>query len=242
MHADGLHADGIRNAKEGFEMAALLIFYVLLFIIMYRIYKPAKYQKVFPWIKLATSLCFILIALYSAFLSRQYPMFLRMIPAFVLAALGDWLLGVAHSKNDSFSKEFLTGTCSFLMAHVVFYAALTSIDRVRAVDFIIPLAVMGLVFLTSRSRNVRLGKMKIPGIIYSFFVGLLFSKGILIVIYTGVSTSNILILIGSALFLISDYILIFLNFHVAPPKWLAFANLSTYYAAMALLGLSLYPF
>jgi len=106
-------------------MAAILIFYVLLFIFMYRTYKPASYRKVFPWIKLATSLCFILIALFSAFLSRQYPMFLWMLPAFALAALGDWLLGVAHSKNDSFSKEFLSYGPVFIANRKMFVTAAT---------------------------------------------------------------------------------------------------------------------
>ena len=101
---------------------------------------------------------------------------------------------------------------------------------------------MGLVYFISRGKNVNLGMMKVPGIIYSFFVGLLFSKSLMIVIYSGAAISHILILTGSFLFLASDLILLFLNFHAAPPKWLAFANLSTYYAGIALLGLSLYPF
>ena len=223
-------------------MVALLVIYAFLFSVMYYMYNPPKYSKPFPWVKLSTSLCFVLIATYSAILSEQYSMFYRLLPAFLLAALGDWLLGLAHSNNDSNSKEFLIGTCSFLAAHIVFYVALVSIDAVRVIDFILPFCVMGLVFFISRSKNVNLGTMKIPGIIYSFFVGLLFSKGLMIILFSGVTVPHLLILTGSFLFLISDMILLFLNFHIAPPKWLAFANLSTYYTALALLGLSLYPF
>jgi len=223
-------------------MPVLLILYVFLFGVTYYMYSPPKYSKPFPWVKFSTSLCFILIAAYSAFLSQYYSMFYKMLPAFILAALDDLLLGLAHSKNNSNSKEFLIGTFSFLAAHIVFYAALTFIYPVHLIDFVIPIGVMGLVYFISLRKNVNLGIMKIPGIIYSFFVGLLFSKSLMIVIYSGAAVSHILILTGSFLFLASDLILVFLNFHIAPPKWLAFANLSTYYAGIALLGLSLYPF
>jgi uncharacterized membrane protein YhhN len=165
-----------------------------------------------------------------------------MVPAFLLAALGDFLLGLAHSKDSSDSRTFLAGTLSFLTAHILFYAALTSIDPLRPIDFAIPPVVMAIVILISNGKNVSLGKMKIPGIIYSFFVGLLFSKGVMILLFQGIGTAHLLIFSGSFLFLVSDMILIFLYFHKSPPKCLAFANLSTYYAAMALLGLSMYPF
>ena len=221
-------------------MPALLILYTILLCTTNYMYYPPKYNKFFPWIKFTTSLCFIVIAVYSAFLSRQYLILYRMLPAFIFAALGDLLLGLAHSKHNYQGREFLMGTCSFLAAHILFYAALTSIDGVRLTDFILPLGVMGIVFIISQSKNVVLGKMQIPGVVYSFFVGLLFSKGLMIFLYSGAAVPNLLILAGAFLFLISDMILLFLNFHVAPPKWLAYANLSTYYVGIALLGLSLY--
>ena len=240
--ASGMERAEITTPVEGFAVLAILIIYVLLFSVTYYMYYPPKYDKSYPWFKFATSLGFILTATYSAILSNDFQMFYRMLPAFILAASGDLLLGLAHSKHDYYSKEFLSGTCAFLAAHIVFYAALTSIDAPRLIDFVLPVIVMGVIYLISRSKNVRLGRMKIPAIVYSFFVGLLFSKSLMIILYSGRTIPHLLILIGSFLFLTSDIILLFLNYHIAPPKWLAFGNLSTYYAGIVLLGLSLYPF
>jgi len=223
-------------------MAVLLPLYILVFSIMYLTYHSTKYVKQFPWIKLSVSLGFILIATYSAVLSQEYALFFRMLPAFILAALGDLLLGFAHTRNDYYGREFMLGVGSFLTAHIIFYLALTTIVPAQVVDFVLPLGVMALILFLSQNKNLALDKMKIPAIIYSFFVGLLFSKSLMIILSAGVTIPHMLILTGSFLFLTSDLVLLFLNFHIAPPKCLAFINLSTYYAGLALLGLSLYPF
>lgn len=48
-------------------MPALLILYVILFVMTYYMYSPPKYSKPFSWVKFSTSLCFILIAAYGVF-------------------------------------------------------------------------------------------------------------------------------------------------------------------------------
>ena len=222
-------------------MAAIYSLYLLLFVVTYRIRDEARYAKIFPWIKLSTSLCFIAAAILCAY-GGDTALLYRMLPGFVLAALGDFLLGLATAKRDFYGREFLIGTCSFAAAHVAFYAALAWLDRPRIADFIIPLTMTGLVILLSQSRNITLGRMKLPGYMYSYFVGLLFSKALIVFIYTGTSALTTLILAGSTLFLVSDLILLFMNFHRNPPRCLTFLNLSFYYGAMLLLGLCLYPF
>ncbi len=222
-------------------MAALYSLYLLLFVVTYRTRDEARYARIFPWIKLSTSLCFIAAAILSAY-GTDPALLYRMLPGFVLAASGDFLLGLATAKRDCRGREFLIGTCSFAAAHVAFYAAFTYLDRPRAADFVIPLAITGLVILLSRNKNITLGRMKLPGYIYSYFVGLLFSKALLIFIHKDISAQTALILTGSVLFLVSDLILMFMNFHRKPPRCLTFLNLSTYYGAMLLLGLCLYPF
>jgi len=222
-------------------MAAIYSLYLLLFVVTYRIRDEARYAKIFPWIKLSTSLCFIAAAIFCAY-GGDAVLLCRMLPGFVLAALGDFLLGLATAKRDFYGREFLIGTCSFAAAHVAFYAAFTYLDRPRIADFIIPLVMTGLVILLSRSKNITLGRMKLPGYIYSYFVGLLFSKALLIFISKGASPQTALILTGSTLFLVSDLILLFMNFHRKPARCLTLLNLSFYYGAMLLLGLCLYPF
>lgn len=222
-------------------MPALYSAYLLLFVITYRIHDDPAYVKIFPWIKLSTSLCFIAAAMICAY-GGDPALLYRMLPGFVLAALGDFLLGLATAKRDFYGCEFLIGVCSFAAAHVAFYAAFTYLDRPGITDFILPLAVTGIVILLSRSKNITLGRMKLPGYIYSYFVGLLFSKALLIFLHRGTSPQTVLILSGSMLFLVSDLILLFMNFHRKPPKCLTLLNLSFYYGGMLLLGLALVPF
>jgi uncharacterized membrane protein YhhN len=222
-------------------MTALYSLYLLLFVITYRIRDEARYAKVFPWIKLSTSLCFIAAAILAAY-GGDTALLYRMLPGFALAALGDFLLGLATAKRDFRGREFLIGTCSFAAAHIAFYAAFTYLDPPRIVDFLLPIAVTCLVILLSRSKNISLGRMKLPGYMYSYFVGLLFSKALLIFLHRGTSPQTALILSGSALFLVSDLILMFMNFHRKPARCLTFLNLSFYYGGMLLLGLCLFPF
>ena len=158
-------------------MAALYSLYLLLFVVTYRIRDEARYAKIFPWIKLSTSLCFIAAAILCAY-GGDTALLYRMLPGFVLAALGDFLLGLATAKRDFYGREFLIGACSFAAAHIAFYAALAWLDRPGLADFLIPVAVMFLVILLSRSKNITLGRMKLPGYMYSYFVGLLFSKAL----------------------------------------------------------------
>lgn len=223
-------------------MPGLILLYVLMFALMYSSHGSPRFQKQFPWLKLATSLCFVAIASYSAFLGSSRELYFRMLPAFLLAALGDLLLGLARNKQDFRGREFLAGACAFSAAHVIFFLSLCTLVPAMPWDFLIPLALMAAVFLLSKRKRMHLGRMKFPGIFYAFFVGLLFSKALMVNVFAEVSAQNILLLIGSGLFLASDLDLLFLNFHEAPPKPLLFVNLSTYYAGMALLGLSLYPF
>ena len=98
--ASGMERAEITTPVEGFAVLAILIIYVLLFSVTYYMYYPPKYDKSYPWFKFATSLGFILTATYSAILSNDFQMFYRMLPAFILAASGDLLLGLAHSKHD----------------------------------------------------------------------------------------------------------------------------------------------
>ena len=94
-----------------------------------------------------------------------------------------------------------------------------------------------------QGENFAMGRMRIPGLLYSFFVALLVSKGVLLLLENGLSIRYALVLCGGIFFLISDLILLFMYFHVpSSKKPLGAANLATYYLAMGLLALSLYPF
>jgi len=189
-----------------------------------------------------TSLCFVGIACYAAILGGLPPLFFFLLPGFWFAVTGDYLLGIAHTREDYKGKEFIAGAVMFMLAHAAFYLAFSTIQNMSPLDFVLPVLFSAGMIFVLRSKSFSLGKMLIPGLVYTFFVALLLSKGAMLVLRGGGSAQNLLILAGGLLFLISDGVLLFMYFHISPKKNLGVVNLGTYYSAMALLGLCIYPF
>lgn len=216
--------------------------YIVLVGITCFLYGSKKGRSRYPFFKLMSSLCFVGIACYSAILGGLPALFLFLLPGFWFAVAGDYLLGIAHTKENYKGKEFIAGAVMFMFAHAAFYFALSTIQDIGLKDFAIPVIFSAVMLFVLRRKPFSLGKMLIPGIVYSFFVALLLSKGVMLVIFGGSSPRNLLIFFGGLLFLISDGVLLFMYFHFSPKKNLGAVNLGTYYSAMAMLGLCIYPF
>lgn len=223
-------------------MPFLVVLYLGLVITTCFLYGSKNGRSRYTFFKLMTSLCFVGIACYSAILGGLPALFFFLLPGFWFAVAGDYLLGIAHTREDYTGKEFLSGAVMFMMAHAAFYFALSTIQDIRLTDFVFPVLFSAVMFFVLRSKSFSLGKMLIPGMVYTVFVALLLSKGVMIIFFNGTSVSNFLILAGGLLFLISDGVLLFMYFHTVPKKNLGALNLATYYGAMAMLGLCVYPF
>lgn len=206
------------------------------------LYGSKNSRNRYTFFKLMTSLCFVGIACYAAILGGLPILFFFLLPGFWFAVAGDYLLGIAHTREDYRGKEFLSGAIMFMFAHAAFYIALSTIQDIGVKDFVFPLVFSAVMFFVLRSKSFSLGKMLIPGMAYAFFVALLLSKGAMLVIFDGSGVRNLLILAGGVLFLISDGVLLFMYFHISPKKNLGAVNLGTYYSAMVMLGLCIYPF
>lgn len=223
-------------------MPVLGVLYLFLVGITCFLYGSKNGRNRYTFFKLMTSLCFVGIACYAAILGGLPALFFFLLPGFWLAVAGDYLLGIAHSSEDYKGKEFLAGTIMFMLAHAAFYFALSTIQDISLLDFAFPVVFSTGMLFVLRHKPFSLGKMLIPGLVYTFFVALLLSKGAMLVIFDGGSSRNLLILFGGLFFLISDGVLLFMYFHISPKKNLGAINLGTYYGAMAMLGLCIYPF
>lgn len=216
--------------------------YVVLVSVTCFLYGSKSERSRYTFFKLMTSLCFVGIACYAAILGGLPELFLFLLPGFWFAVAGDYLLGIAHTQENYKGKVFLSGAIMFMFAHAAFYFALSTIQDVRLADFVIPAVFSAIMVFVLRRKPFSLGKMLIPGTVYAFFVALLLSKGVMLVLFDGGGPRNLLILFGGLLFLISDGVLLFMYFHIPPKKNLGAVNLGTYYSAMAMLGLCIYPF
>lgn len=224
-------------------MPVIIAFYGVLVIATCNMHSSEKLRARYAFFKLLTSLCFVAIALVAGFKGEFESLFFYLLPGFWFAVAGDYLLGLAHTDRNYKGKRFLLGAASFMLAHICFYLAYSARNGIQWADFLFPFMFTAVMFFFLRGENFALGRMRIPGLLYSFFVALLVSKGAMLLIENGFSIRYALVFCGGVFFMISDMILLFMYFHIpSSRKRLGAANLATYYLAMGLLGLSLYPF
>lgn len=165
--------------------------------------------------------------------------------ALVLCATGDILLGFANLRGGSQGSIFKLGVVAFGLAHLVFCALYYTESRFYPLDLLPPLLCVVITFFLEKYKLLRLRKMRIPALCYSFLVGLMVTKAVGLTVWDGFyDHRHLLLAVGSVLFIVSDIILVFMYFgtqltdrrrHI-----LRFFNLSTYYIGVLLIALSLY--
>lgn len=168
--------------------------------------------------------------------------FWLLLAALVLCAFGDVFLGVANNTSGRVSKKpFLAGAASFTIAHVLFCCMFYYRGTFYWFDVVLPLALMGILFALEKKDRVRLKKMRLMGFIYTFMVGLMAGKALQLVIVSGaVTTGEILLAVGAALFLASDILLLFLYFGTVRYTWIRAVNLTSYYIGVFLMASAAY--
>lgn len=154
-------------------------------------------------LKTLASLCFVLLGIHNYKGNG-----LLVIVALSFDMLGDFILILRNINKKHKDLIFVSGTISFLIAHILFSIYLITLNH-KAIKLGI---IFNLIFFTIfaftylRKLNIDL-KMKIFGSTYVFFI--MFTSGISIsnFIYNA-SFSNLLFMIASIIFVSSDLVLI----------------------------------
>ena len=200
--------------------------------------------RFYPAVKTATSVGFLAVAA-AAFIAggaQNAVFFWGLLPCLVLCLVGDLMLGLATVHGKFFSKFFLSGVASFLVAHIGFCVLFTLVRPggyvFSPLEYILPVCLVGTAALLMRSQKFRMKRMKKPVLLYSFFVGLMCAKGVHLAMLMQWSVQGVLIAAGSILFLLSDCVILFLYFYYKPRGFFRALNLSTYYIGVLLLALS----
>ena len=158
-----------------------------------------------------------------------------------LCFAGDVLLGLANVRAAYFGRFFAVGAASFCAAHALFCVLFASQTDVSPLHFALPAALTAALCLCARDkRRFRLRRMKLPAVVYSFFVGLMCSLGVSLG-FSSPAPHGALCAVGGVLFLASDIVLLFLYFYHKKRAALRAANLITYYAGMFCLALTAWP-
>ena len=182
-------------------------------------------------IKSIASTLFFTYALLSYF-SYKSECGLIILLALLLCLTGDVLLGLFDDKNPQY---FTYGVLSFLLAHGVFFIAFTKISTTSILDLVLIIAIAGVSYCLTFLKQLDVKEVKKLLVVYSIFLSMLISKGIVIFIENKVANSAI-IFTAAILFYLSDIILLFIFFKRKKVRILPFFNIITYYTATILLA------
>ncbi len=222
-----------------FILAVSLSAAVYLAALMVLLLVGLKRMELYALFKGICSLCFVASSLlfWCIGAQNQLGLFALLLGALLLCAAGDVALGVANRAAPPRKKPFLVGVALFTLAHFVF-AIFYILLRVPApAEFLIPLVLPALLFLLEKMGAVRLGRMRPIGYFYTYLVGFMFVRAASVAVFSaGLGPVAVVLLLGAALFLLSDVFLLFLYFGTVKREWLRHANLVSYYLGMYLLA------
>ena len=213
---------------------ALLAVYVLLLIrLLVQIRKPGQGYSLE---KTLCSLGFLALAGAAAWAGHRPMAFWQLLPALLLCLAGDVILAIYNRSRRP--ALFLGGLLSFLGGHAFFIWGLSHAQTLGWP--VLVAAILGGcgVWVLGRKAGLKLGKMLPWTVGYGAVVSALVGKAFQLALGLG-QVWCWWVLAGAILFWISDLLILFLYFSPGRHPRIHAANLITYYAAMALLALSL---
>lgn len=219
-------------------MRALILLFVYSIPIFFLLYVliDKRFRRHYIWVKTVSSAAFVAAAVYCAYVGNHMSFFISMLPGFLLCLCGDVVMGLYNRIQNR--KFFLTGVFAFLAGHIFFVASFCLLQSLSVFDFVFPIIAIFITIQITKQRNMILGRLKPYAYVYSFFVALLFSKSIHLVIEV-CSVQRILLAAGATLFMISDILILYLYFYKHRAWCIHGLNIATYYYGVFLLSISL---
>jgi uncharacterized membrane protein YhhN len=187
------------------------------------------------------SLLFVLLGAVCLCASGEAPFASLVVAGLVLGAVGDILLNLRALAGDAGQKVFMAGIAAFFIGHLMYIAALLSRGAETlwmGVPLCAVLSAALLPFFILRRIEVS-GKLKTFGIVYVALVLLMAGCAAGLLVLKPFNAGYLLFAIGSALFALSDVILIFHLFGRKKHKAFRALNLCAYYIGQILIALSL---
>lgn len=187
-------------------------------------------RKGLAFFKPAATLVLCLMVLIRALLGAAGAVVWLVVLALAFSVGGD----VALLRRDD--RSFLVGLGFFLMAHLAYAGSFSLRLSWRPSDLSWGLAVLGLVAVVYAALWGGLGRMRVPAALYALAIGLMLFRAL--VFGRRGSVQGMLTALGAVLFFVSDTLLAFGRFRRR--RRAERYVLPTYYAAQALLALSVH--
>lgn len=189
------------------------------------------------WIKSATSALFVVIGiinLYFYLSHRDKPLKfpILMLTGLTFAMLGDIILEI----------EFIVGAALFAVGHIFYFVSYAMLEKPKWTDFIYGACIfIPAVLLITLAPIFKFGgaMLEILCCVYAAIISCMVGKAASDFVRVR-SKLNLVILLGSALFFISDLMLLFNVFSSVP--YTGAICLATYYPAEILLGFSIFVY
>ncbi|HZJ78081.1 MAG TPA: lysoplasmalogenase [Clostridia bacterium] len=200
--------------------------------------------------KMTCSTLFILVGCFSIKISCNYSDYAKFIfTGLVFGWIGDLFLHIVCKRKDML---FGFGALSFLIGHVfyikAFMLALEKYGANRIItiyEIFIMTVALSIGILYCKHKKINIGTMRIPAMLYTTILSLMVAKAVLLAIKTlqfGMPyayVASAMLVIGSIFFIISDALLVIINFSKnAKPFKIKAINIITYFAAQILLASS----
>ena len=186
--------------------------------------------------KCLSSLLFIATAVFSY---KKNPtntkFFALMFSGLVFSLGGDVFLAL----NSSIINFFAIGVVSFSIGHIMYSFGYCSITKISLKDILIFLCFFIPIVFTIQMGSFEFKGMKIMIIFYAVVISFMVGKSLSMLKFYTISKKPVLLMVsGSVLFFVSDWVLMYFLFY--PNAWpgLRAVNLTLYYLGQGLLALS----
>lgn len=192
--------------------------------------------------KFMASFSFIGVAIVGNYLNKDsiVSYFSLICFALLFGFCGDVFLGIKEIAPLFKKKLVPIGTGYFLIGHIVYIIAFFIIGAKFITAIAFPIGML-VAFILMKANHVNLGKA-FSALLFIYYGCLVWKMGIGIqLVITDFSIANLLILIATVLFLVSDTCLSYIYFTPVKKKnALVMVELSTYYPAQLLFALSVF--
>lgn len=163
----------------------------------------------------------------------------------VCGLIGDLTLDlkITYQSTNLRHSDLYTffGMAAFGVGHILYIAAVSTFFGFSGWSILIAVAATALIFTVSLFLlKMQFGKFLIPSIIYALLLTLFLACTIVGGMVSGFTLPVILLVVGAALFLLSDLVLSMIYFDGNESRVMIVINHVLYYAAQFLIALSLY--
>lgn len=212
---------------------------ILLVIFLFFLY--IKTKNLYLILKISASSVFIYTALLSYINnSTNINYFILIFIALIFSFLGDIFLVLKAKPLKKLDNMFFLGLTCFLITHILYSSAFISLGSLDIFVFILSILVaLTLITFFKSIKNFDFKNGTIPSYIYIFAISFMFCNALGLIRCNLNKPALILLITGTLLFFISDFIISFIFFFKNSSKFLIPMNLLTYYLGQILIALSL---